>query len=493
MTNPPTTETDDVRQALAAAPPDLTPYIDGDHVPSRSSEELASVNPATETTLWHLPAGHPEDVDAAVASALGAFHDTHWAHDRDLRVSCLLELATLIEDYADRIALLDTLEIGIPIDVTRADVALATAFIRDTVAMLPAVDDDVFAPARRVPRGVIAVVAPWNFPFFVALTKTVPCLAVGNTVVLKPSELASASANLLAELATQAGVPDGVLNVVVGLGNVVGDALVRHRDIGQVNLTGSVTTGRAVLAGAAAGGLAPVLTELGGKSAHVVGEHAPDLDVVADAVAADIFWCAGQVCSSGSRLIVHERHHDELVDLLVSRVASWTPGDPTGTGVQAGPLGSEQHLRRVEVMVDAASSAGARIVTGGASGPRPGFYYPPTIVIDVEPDLELFTEEVFGPVLAVTRCTSTAHGIELANATSYGLVATGWSTDDAEIDRLADCLRAAWVTVNPHLDPPSDPRAGAESVGWSGSGVEGGLPTLRAATRMSVVAVGRPD
>jgi acyl-CoA reductase-like NAD-dependent aldehyde dehydrogenase len=424
----------DLVRVVMQQPPELTPYVGGCHVPSAGVERIPSVDPATEAVLWELPAGHADDVDAAVASALTTFATSPWAGDREFRVACLLRLASLIEANTERIAALDTLEIGIPIEITRADVDLAAAHIRDVVAMLADVEADVEAPARRVPRGAVAVIAPWNFPFYVALTKTVPTIAVGNTVVLKPSELASSSALLLAELATQAGMPAGVLNVVVGRGTIVGDALARHADIDQVNLTGSLATGRAVLAAAAAGGLAPVLTELGGKSAHVVGAHAPDLDVVADAIAANIFWCAGQVCTSGSRLIVHQRHHDALVERLVDRAAHWLPGDPATNGPQAGPLGSGAHLAGVVAIVDRAVVAGGHVVVGGTPGPRPGWYFPPTIVTEIGPHHELFEEEVFGPVLAVTRCASTAHGIELANTTSYGLTATGWSTDSADRD-----------------------------------------------------------
>jgi acyl-CoA reductase-like NAD-dependent aldehyde dehydrogenase len=477
----------------AALRPDLRPFIGGQRCPSHGQDTIASINPATGQELWQVPAGDARDIDDAVAAANVAFNEGSWTRDPALRQATLLRLATLLEESTDELALLDTLEIGIPIGVTTDDATAAAQIVRDIVAMLPDVSDDVEAPARRVPRGVVAVIAPWNFPFFVALTKTVPVLAVGNTVVLKPSELASASALLLADLAIQAGFPAGVFNVVPGRGNVAGDALVRHRLVNQVNFTGSLLTGRAVVRATAETSLAPVLTELGGKSAHVVGELAPDLEVIADAVAANIFWCAGQVCSSGSRLIVHERHHDALVELLAERVAEWQPGDPLDPAHRAGPLGSQQHVESVDRMVQHAVGEGGRVVAGAKRGSGPGSYYEPTIIAEVTPAHRLFNEEVFGPVLAVTSCRSTAEGIELANATEYGLVATGWSDDPDEMIQLADGLRAGWVTVNPHRDPPSNPRVGAESIGASGSGVEGGVAALRAATRLVVVSVGSAE
>ncbi len=379
---------------------DLRPFISGAYAASQDGEWLTSINPATEEALWRLPAGHPGDVDRAVRAARRA--TASWADDRDLRVTSLLALADLIDANAEELARLDTLEIGIPLGVTTQDATMAADHLRKVVGMLDQVDDDVLGPARRVPRGVVAVIAPWNFPFFVALTKAASALAVGNCVVLKPSELGSASALRLAELVCEAGAPAGVLNVVPGRGDLVGDALVRHPGVDQINFTGSLATGRAVLRASAEASLAPVLTELGGKSAHVVGEHAPDLDTVADAIAANIFWCAGQVCSSGSRLIVAEQHHDALVEHLVERAGSWAPRDPLDPEALAGPLGSEQHLQTVDRMVREAVEDGGVVRTGGNPGPRPGWFYQPTIITGVESAHRLFQEEVFGPVLAVT-------------------------------------------------------------------------------------------
>jgi acyl-CoA reductase-like NAD-dependent aldehyde dehydrogenase len=469
---------------------DPGPFVGGRRVPSHDDRTTVSVNPATGEGLWSVPVGHRDDVDDAVRAARRAFDTGPWRLDADLRAGCLMRLADLIEERSAEIAMLDTLEIGIPLEVTSADAVAVAGIVREIVAMLPEVGADAIEPSVRLPRGVVAVIAPWNFPFFVAVTKVVPVLAVGNTVVLKPTELASASAVLLAEMAHAAGFPAGVLNVVPGDGAVVGDALVRHPMVDQVNLTGSLATGRRVLVASAESTLVPVLTELGGKSAHVVGEHAPDLDTVADAIAASIFWCAGQVCTAGSRLIVVEQHHDELLAKLLDRVEQWTGTDPMLPGAQAGPLGSEAHRRSVHAMVTVAVEEGAELRAGGVPGSGPGFFYPPTILSGVQAHHRVFQDEVFGPVLSITSCRSVEHGIELANDTVYGLAATGWSADPVESRRLASGLRAAWVSVNPHLAPPSDSRVGAESLGSSGSGVEGGLPGLRAATRLAVVAVG---
>ena len=474
-------------------PPDLRPFVAGRHVDSCSSATMPSIDPATEQVLWQLPVGDPADVDLAVDAARQAFTTSGWATDVAMRAEVLLRLADLIEAHGDQLATLDTMEIGVPIGITTGDVGLAASIVRDIVGLVPEIAADAIAPSRRVPRGVVAVLGPWNFPFFVALTKVLPALAAGNTVVLKPTELASASALRLAELAHEAGVPAGALGVVPGRGDVVGDALVRHPGIAQVNLTGSTGTGRRVLAATAASNLVPVLTELGGKSPQVVGAHAPDLELVADAVAQSIFWASGQVCVAGSRLIVHERHHAALLELLLERAAHWQPGDPHDPAVQAGPLGSEAHLGHVIACIERARAEGGHVVAGGARLPRRGWFYPPTIVDGVEAHHSLFTTEVFGPVLAVSTFTTTDEAIALANATDYGLTATGWSDDPDEVAALAGSLRAAWVTVNPHLCSPPDPRVGAESVGWSGSGVEGGLPGLRACTRLTVVQQGRPD
>jgi len=472
---------------------DMRPFIGGHHLASHSDATITSIDPATEAVLWSLPAGHPDDIDLAVTAARQAFDTGGWSRDAALRTDSLLRLADLIEQHAAELAALDTTEVGVPIGITTGDAAVAASIVRSIVGLLPDLAADTAAPARRVPRGVVGVLGPWNFPFFVALTKAVPALAAGNCVVLKPTELASASALRLGELAHEAGLPAGVFGVVPGRGDIVGDALVRHPGVDQVNLTGSTTTGRRVLGAAAATTLTPVLTELGGKSAQVVGEHAPDLEVVADAVAQSIFWASGQVCVAGSRLIVHERHHDALMDLLLERAAQWQPGDPQDPEVQAGPLGSEAHLGHVIECVERARAEGGRVVAGGERLDRRGWYYQPTIVDGVGPGHHLFTTEVFGPVLAVTTFATIGEGIALANATPFGLSGTGWSDDPAEATALADGIRAAWVTVNPHLAGPPDMRLGAESIGWSGSGTEGGLPGMRATTRLAVVQQGRPD
>lgn len=471
---------------------DLRPFVDGRRIDSHSAHTLASIDPATEAVLWNLPAGDPADIDLAVAAARRAFASSGWARDTAGRGEALLRLASLIEQHADELALLDTMEVGVPIGITTGDAAMVASIVRDIVGLISDIAADTEAPARRVPRGVVGVLGPWNFPLFVALTKSVPALAAGNCVVLKPTELASASALRLAELAHEAGLPPGALGVVPGRGDIVGDALVRHRGVDQVSLTGSTSTGRRVLGTAAATTLTPVLTELGGKSAQVVGEHVGDLATVADIVAQSIFWASGQVCVAGSRLIVHERHHDELMALLVDRAATWQPGDPHDPEVQAGPLGSEAHLGHVIACVDDARTEGGRVVVGGARLDRRGWYYPPTIVDGVAPGHRLFTTEVFGPVLAVTTFSTIDEAIALANATPFGLSGSGFSDDPTEAAVLADGIRAAWVSVNPHLAGPPNPRVGAESVGWSGSGVEGGLPGLRAATRLTIVQHGAP-
>lgn len=367
-------------------------------------------------------------------------------------------MADLIERDRDRLALLISLEMGKPITYSH-DVELRAlittvrwyAELADKQGGETSQNDpSAVALVTREPAGVVAAVVPWNFPLTLAGWKIAPSLAAGCTVVLKPSELSPLSALALAELADEAGFPPGVLNVIVRDGPVVGRVLGEHPDVDVLTFTGSTDVGRAYLRYSADSNLKRVWLELGGKSANIVLPDAPDLQAAAQGAAWAVLFNSGQMCTAGSRLIVHESIADEFAERVVAAVAAWTPGDPLDASTRFGPLVSEAHLRRVQAMNVHALTQGARLCSGAERvlTDTGGSYLLPTVFDRVARDSELATTEVFGPVLAVLPFSDVADAVDLANATDYGLAAAVWTSDLSTAHRMARALRAGTVWVN---------------------------------------------
>ena len=479
---------------------DPRPVVDGHRLDEVAGEHLASIDPATGRQLVLVPAAGADLVDVAVQAARTAFEDGPWARwGARERARVLLDLADALERHGDELAVLDSVEMGMPVSGARADIALAATGVRwcaescdklvDTVIPSPSTGLTVNA---RVPRGVVGAIVPWNFPMFNALSKIGPALATGNTLVLKPSELASLSALRVADLALEAGVPAGVLNVVPGLGAVAGEALAAHHDVDFLTFTGSTRVGRRLMELSAASNLKPLTLELGGKSPQVVLGSARDLEAIADAVASTVFWNSGQVCTAGSRLIVHENLADELVALVAARASAIRVGDPLDPGTTHGPLASAAQLDRVTSLVERSRQQGSRVVVGATrSAALPGGYgYDATVLTD-EPDDAVTRQEVFGPVLSVARFGDDDEAVRLANDTEYGLTAYVWAGDVAEGYRLGRRLRCGGVNINPSVDsPPEVMGAGFEPARASGFGVEGGLAGLQSFTRLRTITLG---
>jgi len=466
-------------EILATAPSQTQDLlIDGRRVPALSGRYFESANPATEQPIARIAAGDLADVEAAVRSARAAFEGPWGRMRASGRGQLLLRFAERIRQNSEELIELESLDAGKPVSAIRRQDLPA---VLDTLAYYAGWADKIngqVIPARtdaltytvREPLGVVAAIVPWNFPLMIGMWKIAPALACGCTVVLKPAELTSLSALRLGELALEAGLPPGVLNVVTGLGASAGAALVNHPGVDKVTFTGSPAVGRQILRGAA-GNLKRVTLELGGKSANIIFADA-DLDAATRAASAGIFFNSGQVCSAGSRILAHESVYDEVVERLIARARAVRIGDPRDPATTMGPLVSAVQMKRVLDYIDVGQREGARLVAGGARRGERGFFVNPTVFADVKHEMRISQEEIFGPVAAVIRFTDEDHALRLANGTSYSLAAGVWSADIGRVHRFIRALKAGTVWVNTF--GPTDVRLPWGGTGDSGFGREHG-------------------
>ncbi len=374
------------------------------------------------------------------------------------RKKVLLKFADLIEANADEIAILDTLNAGKPIcDTVNIDLPDTVHCLRWHAELIDKLYERT-APTPienpcmivREPIGIVGLLVPWNFPVQMAAWKVGPVLAAGNSLVLKPARQTSLSAIRLASLAAEAGVPDGVFNVVPGAGTTVGQAICRHMDVDMVAFTGSTEVGRELLQYSAASNLKRVVLELGGKSPQVVCADAPDLDVVATNAVNAAFWNMGENCSSGSRLIVHRSIKEALLEKIIAIVKPWKAGDPLDPEVRMGPMIEQSHMEKVLGYIDAGQKEKARLVLGGHRilEETGGWFVEATIFDEVHNQMKIAREEIFGPVLSVIPFDNEDEAIAIANDTNYGLAASLYSRDLSKAHRMARALRAGTVSVN---------------------------------------------
>jgi acyl-CoA reductase-like NAD-dependent aldehyde dehydrogenase len=413
-------------------------------------------NPATGADLANVAVADASDVDRAVRAARAAFDDGPWPRlDPLVRGRLIYQLAERIRAKLDDFALTDTLNVGKPIRDTRgfdvpcaADLFESYAGLADKIAgkCYGALPDNVTMQFRE-PMGVIAAIVPWNFPLTNAAIKLAPILACGNTVVLKPSEVSPLSALMLAELAHEVGFPPGVLNVIHGTGVETGTPLVQHPGVDKITFTGRHQTGIQMLE-AAKIGMKGVMLELGGKTPSLVFPDAP-IESVVNGVITGIFFNLGQVCVAGSRLLVHESQHDDLLERIVAKVKSLRQGDPTDASNHLGCLATPLHLATVDRFVERAKQEGARcVLTGSVSKDTKNCFYPPTIFDRVTSTMCIAREEVFGPVLSVLTYRDEAEAVRLANDCEFGLMANIWSTDGTRALRVARQLKAGRIAIN---------------------------------------------
>ncbi|MCU7238713.1 aldehyde dehydrogenase [Pseudomonas peradeniyensis] len=436
-----------------------TALIDGRPVAARDGATFAAVNPATDRCLAQVAACADDEIDQAVRAARRAFEHGPWARMAPAeRKRVLLRLAELMLAHREELALLDSLNMGKPVmDAYNIDVPGAAHVFAWYGEALDKLYDQVAPTAAsavamisREALGVIGAVVPWNFPLDMAAWKVAPALAAGNSVVLKPAEQSPFSALRLAELALQAGLPEGVLNVVPGLGETAGRALGLHPDVDCLVFTGSTQVGKYFMQYSAQSNLKQVWLECGGKSPNLVFDDCRDLDLAAQKAAFGIFFNQGEVCSANSRLYVQRSVHDEFVERLLRQAREWLPGDPLDPASRAGAIVDAGQTTRIEAAIALGRADGARLLCGGERLSVNGSqnFITPTIFTDVRQDMALAREEIFGPVLAVSAFDDEEQAIALANDSVYGLAASVWSDDLNRAHRVARRLKAGTVSVN---------------------------------------------
>ncbi len=486
-------EQSDIDALRSAVPPEPKHLIGGRYLPASDGKERENTSPIDGGALGALAQGTALDVDAAVAAARRAFDDGRWSRLAPAaRKRILHRCADLIEAHSLELAVLGVRDNGTEISMAlRAEPGSAAATFRYYAETPDKVNGEI-APTpegtlgliHREPVGVVGAIIPWNFPLMIGSWKIAPALAAGNSVVVKPPEVASLSLMRLAELCHEAGLPDGVLNIVTGEGSVVGEAMGLHGDIDVVVFTGSGGTGRRLLDYAARSNLKRVYLELGGKSPNIVFDDAGDLAKSAKVSAGAIFRNSGQVCVAGSRLLVQRTVYEPFLDALKAETEAMVVGNPLDLRTQAGAIASRAQCQSVLAKIDRARSEGARLVTGGEQilQETGGTYIAPTIFAEVDPQSDLAQDEVFGPVLAVTPFEDEAEAVALANSTVFGLAAGVWTDNLARAHRMIGAIRSGLIHVNTYGGP--DVTVPLTGHGQSGNGSDKSMHALEKYTKL---------
>jgi len=434
-------------------------FIGGKYAPAVSGATFDCINPANGQVIAKVAACDAADIDLAVASARKAFEGGAWSRRAPAaRKKVLLRLAELIRKHREELALTETMDMGKPIsDSMKVDVPAAANCIAWYAEAIDKVYDEVAPTAHetlalitRESVGVVGAIVPWNFPLLMASWKLGPALATGNSVVLKPSEKSPLTAIRIAELAMEAGLPEGVLNVVPGFGHTAGEALAMHMDVDCIAFTGSTRTGKRMLEYSGRSNMKRVWLECGGKAPNVVLGDVADVERAASAAAFGIFFNQGEMCSAASRLVVHESVKDAMLEKIVEIGRSMAPGDPLDPKTRLGAIVDQVQLNTVMGYIEAGRQDGAEVRLGGSrvrqdSG---GYFVEPTVFAGVKPDMKIAREEIFGPVLSTITFRDVEEAVRIANDVSYGLTAAVWSRDITTALRVAKRLRAGTVYVN---------------------------------------------
>jgi betaine-aldehyde dehydrogenase len=472
--------------------PTVRSYIGGRYVDASSGETFDAVYPGTNRRICDVEQAGPREIEAAVAAAQAGFEV--WSMMPALeRSRILLRAVAIIRERNDELAALDTLDTGKPIaETTTEDVVTGADVIEFYAGVVQTLHGETidfpgqgFARMKREPLGVCVGIGAWNYPIQIAMWKSALALACGNAMIFKPAEMTPLSAGVLAEIYTEAGVPDGVFNVVQGDARV-GQALVRHEGVAKVSLTGEVSTGKAVMADAAVT-LKAVTLELGGKSPIVVFDDA-DLDSALNAALTNNFYSTGQVCSNGTRVFVQREVYERFLEPIAERVSALKIGDPFDPETMIGPLVSAEHHEKVQRYMKIADESGARRIGGGeVEDPAltAGNYVMPAVYADCTDDMEFVTDEVFGPLMSVLPFDTEDEVVARANATPYGLSAAVFSSDFARANRVANALQAGSVWINDYGTlPASVPFGGYKQ---SGIGRENGANAIEHYTQVKMI------
>jgi phenylacetaldehyde dehydrogenase len=471
-------------------------FINGQSTPAETGKYFPVINPSTKEIVAEVAEGNENDVNRAVEAALHAFQNTDWAYNKEFRYRVLNRLASLMRDTLPELIDLECMMTGRPIREMKAQLARLPEWYEFYASVLKTLEDS--APpfggnyvnyTKRIPLGVVGLVTPWNHPLLILTKKLAPALAAGNAAVVKPSENTPVTSFLLAEIAKEAGVPDGIVNVVQGFGAVVGKALTTHPSLGKIDLTGGTETGRQVAA-AAGYNLVKVSAELGGKASVLILPDANIEEAVNGATFA-AFIAAGQTCVQGSRIFVHESVYDLFVEKFIQKTQSLVIGDPKKQETDIGPVISERQYKRIMAYIQIGIAEGATLAYGGKAPDegdlQAGYYIQPAIFTNVDNSMRIAREEIFGPVTCVMKYSSTEELVTLANGTDMGLAMSIWSNDIRKSHGLAERLEAGIVWINDHhrIDP-SSPWGGFKS---SGIGLENSIQGYKDYTKIRSVIV----
>ncbi len=434
-------------------------FINGQYVPAQSGKTFDCISPIDGKVLTQIASCDQADVDIAVKNARQTFNQGTWSKlNRGERKRILLKFADILEKHAYELALLETMDMGKPIhDSSEGDIPGAISKIRWVAECIDKVYDeiaptnnDVLAMVTREPCGVVAAVTPWNFPFYLACAKIAPAIAVGNSIILKPAEQSPLSALRMAELAVEAGIPKGVINVLPGFGETAGAALGLHPDVDVISFTGSTEVGKFFLKYSAQSNMKRVYLECGGKSPNIILGDALNLEEAARASAIGAFHNQGQICCAPTRLLVQKNVKDQVIETIVELSKNYQPNDPLDPDTKMGAIVNQVQMQRILEYIEAGNTSGAKLKTGGQQARKNsgGFYIEPTVFAQVNNDMKIAREEIFGPVLSVISFDTIEEAIQIANDTHYGLAANLWTKNINTAHKISRALRAGVISVN---------------------------------------------